>query len=186
MFGPVKRVRTHMAAGVRFGGPPLHRWLAKQSASSLLLPASSIYIGRAHLFCLPVCVSIHLPALPSVCQSVHSSGGICHFCCHLNHPSVRPPVFQATHSCAFQGAPHSFIRPPCPLSPLGRLGRRCDLDFFLSSCGEGFESRKWLRPPRAPTQIRPSAPLRLNHEQTHTGTAMPPVFFKKGELLLTN
>ncbi|MED6257450.1 hypothetical protein ATANTOWER_023626 [Ataeniobius toweri] len=39
-----------------------------------------------------------LSASPSISQSIHLFSNICHFSCHLKHPSIRPSIFQATHS----------------------------------------------------------------------------------------
>lgn len=55
---------------------------------------------------LSLYIFMDLSASPSICQSIHLLANICHFPCHLNHPSIRPSVFQATHSTH-----PSFIHP---------------------------------------------------------------------------
>lgn len=47
-------------------------------------------------FCHFTSLWICLPLHRSVNLAIYS-GNICHFSCHLNHPSIRPSIFQATH-----------------------------------------------------------------------------------------
>jgi len=50
------------------------------------------------LWFLSLYIHMDLSASPSIWQSFHLSSSLCHFSCHLNHPSIRSSVFQATHS----------------------------------------------------------------------------------------
>lgn len=116
---------------------------------------------------LSLCVFIHLSALPSICQSAHLSASICHFPCQLNHPSIRPSIFQATHSSAFQSIPSSFI---CPSRLLWAAGVVVISTSFSAELWWQILSREAARPPTrscAFTQIEPNTPVRLTTHQ-HT------------------
>lgn len=81
------------------------------------------------LLLLSLYIFMDLSASPSICQSIHLPGNICHFSCHLNHPSIRPSVFQATLSSSLL---HSSVHPDyCALG--------CCCDFLLLKYGDRFE-----------------------------------------------
>lgn len=145
-----KKINQSLSAVlVRFSVHCFHHLLTKHNVFFLLLPVAFSFFPF-----LSLCVFIHLSALPSICQSIHLSSSTCHFSCHLNHPSIRPSVFQATRSFTFQCNPYSFICPSCLLCTVTLLwSRLLSADFWWQ-----IWSREWLN-------------LRYPHMLLHTDKA---------------
>lgn len=98
----------------------------------------------------------------SICQSIHLFDSICHFSCHLNHQSIRPSIFQATHLSMFQCIPSSFIRPSCLLCTVTLYWLPLWSPRLSAELWWQIWSRKWSSEKKclhAYTQIRPNTPV---------------------------
>lgn len=152
----------------------MHKMCKNPSLSAVPLRFGGLCFMAKHniyllLLLLSRCVFIRLSALPSICQSIHLSSSICHFSCHLNHPPIRPSIFQATHTSTFHCISFSFICPSCLLCVATLLWSQ------LLSAELWWQLRRRERPARsrAFTPTRPNTPVPLStpqHIQRHAAS----------------